>query len=261
MIKLTPVVILPVLLCARRWRMAAGYGAGILLTILLTGVGRNYEYFTVVLPTMTDFASRNHFMSVNRGVIEALYALIGLGLLPESIRTAAPSIGMAANFGLYALVLLLVAKHRETLSRTNAILIGCYLAPLLGASWFHHYSLALLPVLFAWRHWIRGLAAQLEGESLTQSALGPREGLMLVLLLAFIWPDFFFWTPGQAVHGFFYDTLGVSDELLVSTSNLFAFLLILPVLLKPSCVPEFAWWRKPVRVEGLQCTDPEPCRT
>ncbi len=262
MIKLTPIVILPVLLMAGRWRMGVGYGLGILLTFLLTGVRTNYEYFTVVLPTMTDFASRAHFMSVNRGIIEAVNLLVRTGVLPASASTAAPSIGMTANVLLYAWVLYLVFRNRKTLTRANAVLIGCYLAPLLGSSWFHHYSLALLPVLFVMRHWIRGLVSKLDQACFpdTQGFQVPAEAWRLLLLLIFIWPDFFFWTPGQAIHGFFFDVLGISDELLVSTANLMAFLLILPVLLKPSCVPEFAWWRNVENKDCQQVALPEPCR-
>jgi hypothetical protein len=262
MIKLTPIVILPVMIVAGRWRMGVGYGLGVVLTILLTGIRTNYEYFTVVLPTMTDFASRAHFMSVNRGVIEMIHLLVRAGWLPESVSNAAPTIGMMANIALYAWVLSLVFQNRRTLTRANAVLIGCYLAPLFGSSWFHHYSLALLPVLFVMRHWIRELVNKLEerNQSGVPTSSVPKEGVRLMLLLVFIWPDFFFWTPGQAIHGFFLDVFGVSDELLVSTANLMAFLLILPVLLKPVCVPEFAWWRKGERMDCQQVSLPEPCR-
>ncbi len=262
MVKLTPFVILPILLVSRRWKMSAGYGLGIVLTFLLTGVRTNYEYFTVVLPTMTDFASRAHFMSVNRGVIETINLLIGVGFLPASVSGAAPSIGMAVNTALYVWVLYLVDRNRKTLTRSNAVLIGCYLAPLFGSSWFHHYSLALLPVLFVMRHWIRGLITKLDVASSgeVQSFQVPGEGWRLILLLVFIWPDFFFWKPSQAIHGFFLEVFGVTDELLVSASNLLAFLLILPVLLKPSWIPEFAWWRNRGCKDCQQVALPEPCR-
>ncbi len=263
MIKLTPIVILPILLVARRWRMAAGYGVGILLTFLLTGVRTNYEYFTVVLPTMTDFTSRPHFMSVNRGVIEIINLLIKANLLPATVSTIAPTLGVMANISLYAGVLYLVMRNRKTLTQANAVLIGCYLAPLLGSSWFHHYSLALLPVLFAMRHWIRGLVAKLAEGTWMEFKLSrlPMEAMQLLLLLVFIWPDFFFWRPSQAVHTFFYDVFGVSHELLVSATNLMAFALILPVLLKPSCVPEFTWWRREASEDcQQQVALPEPCR-
>lgn len=261
MIKLTPIVILPVLLVSRRWRIATGYVLGIVLTLLLTGIRTNYEYFTVVLPTMTDFASRSHFMSINRGVIETITLLIRANLLPSSFGHAAPSLGVVVNLLFYIWVLYLVMRNQQTLTRANAILIGCYLAPLLGASWFHHYSLALLPVLFVMRHWIRGLVANLgvARNETHQPERVPVEGIRLILLVVFIWPNFFFWTPGQAVHIFLFQTLGVTDELLVSLANLFSFLLILPVLLRPVYVPEFAWWREQTREEPQQATIPEPC--
>jgi len=234
MVKLTPFIILPMLLLAGFWWVIAGMGLGILSTILLTGIRDNCDYFFIVLPTMTDFGERPHFMSLNRGIIEILQHIQHPGHILDPSPAWMVRIGLLANLIVFAYTMIYVFVHREKISLLKVILISCYLAPLLGGSWLHHYTFALLPILIILRMKLRGPLPRLE---------------FLVVLFLILWPNFYFWFPARAIHNFLDSTFGISDELLVSVSNLLVFLLIFPLLVKAPELPRLAWWRKKTLLE------------
>lgn len=229
MVKLTPFIILPLLVVTGYWWVTLGVGLGAIATVLLTGLRDNYDYFFVVLPTMTDFGERPHFMSINRGVIEILQHIQHPGYILAPTPDWMVKIGFLVNLAVLGFTLLYLVRYRKDVTLPGVILVSCYLAPLLGASWFHHYSLALLPVLMVLRMKIKDLP----------SSLG-----FLVALLILIWPNFYFWFPARSVHDFLDTTFGISDELLISLSNLLVYLAILPVLIKAPSFTRLTWWQK-----------------
>jgi hypothetical protein len=190
MVRVTPVLILPVLAATRRWRLAVAFCVGALLTLLLSGPFSSWEFFTRVLPTMSDVGGMRH--------CPAFHVLV-LYLLDASAPTAWAShfqaLATAASGFLYLGILLLFWRARGRLSTDSVVLLSLYLPPLLAGKNPHHYTLALFPVIAGMVSLACFGAARWRGE---ETAL-ERNPLPLVLWPLVLLPSFYYWFPAKAL--------------------------------------------------------------
>lgn len=238
MVKLTSGIVVPIAMVLGAWRFCAGFFAGMVAVALATQPFWNWDYFTRVLPTLRDFPQYDVFFSIHQAVREILIVFTPFGLDPGWADREGAHAGLLVSGLFFALVLVIVFNRRRVLTETNAILLGCYLAPLLAGEKFHHYTLAILPVLYGthqlFEHARIGPVPSPDGrgDSGVRFAAAPAAVRLALLPIALL-PNFYFNWLGNWIHFHFRESTGLTSNLLIAVGNLAAFLLILPELMAP----------------------------
>jgi len=148
MIKLNPILIAPVFWVCGRWKVLAGMATGILFAVAIGGIEETWVYFTQVLPVLRDFPQIPECPTINMAATRTLVALASPSAeIGEPFPGWISSLGLFVSLFFYLSVLVATFQRRQFLDAKSLLLLGCFLPPLLGARWPHHYMLVLLPIL------------------------------------------------------------------------------------------------------------------
>ena len=138
-IKLTPLILVPVLAVTARWKMAAGILLGFTANSFLWGPRDCLVFFSKVLPSLSGFVWDSRVYCLHTFAVHNLPRVVGNGWLSQSTLVC----GLV-----YLCLLFFIHVKRKSFATADLIPIGCYLSVLFGGLWFNHYTLALLPILF-----------------------------------------------------------------------------------------------------------------
>lgn len=158
MVKVTPVLVVPLLLLRRQWKWLFAYTGWM---VLFLGIGiwqvsweNHVTYVTQMLPSMSSGFpnARNRSLFT---VVQSVYfgdAFHDLEQPPISIPPALTVSTKAVALGLYLGLLLYFYKRNRTASRVGDELCALAILSLLisPVTWRHHYVLMLLPLLSLW---------------------------------------------------------------------------------------------------------------
>ncbi|MCA9414746.1 MAG: DUF2029 domain-containing protein [Candidatus Omnitrophica bacterium] len=211
MIKLTPFLILPFLVISLEWFALAGVAIGVILAVLLSGWHLTWEFFTQILPVVSTLESSS------RG--------IDLGSILER-RFPVPVSGWLVGL-FYLAVLALFFRYRRRITLGELILLGAYLPTVFTGLWYHHYLLALLPIVVLLPRRIASLTESLSRDSLL------RPLSLLVMLFLSLLMGFYYWPPVRKI------LEGGTGEPLFSALEIFVighvtvFLILTPQLIGP----------------------------
>jgi len=206
MVKLTPFLAIPFLAVCLQWVFLAGMAIGGVLGILLSGWDLSKEYFIEVLPAISR--------------LPELEQSIALPTLLNRHLPGSPGTWICGF--LYLALLARVFFHRKKIGLEGLVLLGAYLPTVFAGLWYHHYLLALLPlVIWVPREVNRLVDSCREGHR--TRALAGTLGLALPLLLGF-----YYWFGVEKI-------LARSEEFLPFTGleifvigHVFVFLMLLP---------------------------------
>jgi len=219
MVRVTPVLMLPALLVAGRWLLAGGFVTGSLATLVVSGPLTSWEFFTKVMPTMSDVGEMRHCPSFHVLILRTIDALspgVGNG---SWLQNHASDIAVAGSGVFYVGVLLFLFLRRHSLRTDRLVLLGCYLAPLFAGKNPHHYTLALFPVLGASLMFVR---TALNGSS----GCGWKRWRRLVVWCIALIPSFYYWFPLKIAVDCFARCTSLSSSTLFIMGNVVAFLMI-----------------------------------
>jgi hypothetical protein len=156
MVKVTPLLVLPLFLLARKWRWVLVY-AGCLALLLVTaaaGAGwRNLQlYQSEVLPSLSCGTPYFDNRSVS-SVVQCWYLqwvplwTEAPGVIPSFVCTASR---VAAGL-VYLFMLVLLHRGAREQNLTKALIFMTLVTLLVSPiAWTHHYVLAVLPLLYVW---------------------------------------------------------------------------------------------------------------
>jgi len=156
LIKLTPVIAIPLLIIHRHWRWLAAYfawlGALLIFSVWQAGWAVHEQFWHSVLPRIACGAPICENSSLI-GYVQELY----LGRVPDALSapSSLPMYACAASRSV-ALAVYCLMLVRFYLKRTNESLVrDLILMALLGISiapiaWWHYYTIALLPFIYLW---------------------------------------------------------------------------------------------------------------
>lgn len=156
MIKLTPVLALPLLIFHRRWRWLVAY-AGWLCAILLFSVSQagwkvHLQFWNEVIP---GISCGSPFYQNSSIVAYVQWLLLGYvpewGNMPLIVSPFACAMSRLVAITVYLLMLVRFYLRRDhgNLARDLIImsLLGIVISPI---GWWHHFTVALLPFLYFW---------------------------------------------------------------------------------------------------------------
>ncbi len=194
MIKLTPVLIFPVLVVTGLWTVAGGMALGAVGALLVSGPLLNRQYFTQVLPTMTDFAGMRHCPSVHIVLVRLFDSIPAPEGWADSWRRGAEVAGVSLAGVIFVGVLYGFFRMRTRFAPADTLLLACFLPPLFAGEVEHHYTLALLPALEG----VRRLTARCAfpapfGTTGSASSEARQARLQLLLLSLALLPNFYYW--------------------------------------------------------------------
>lgn len=154
MVKITPVLILPVFLVVLNWRLVAGFMMGAVMALVLSGPVTSWQYFTQVLPNMADFAGMRQCPSIHIMLVRLFDTLPVPSDWDNWWPWFAELVGVVITGVLYVWVLWYLFRGRDFISMPDLLLLACFLPPLFAGEVKHHYALAVLPILEAYRRLI-----------------------------------------------------------------------------------------------------------
>jgi hypothetical protein len=156
LIKLTPVLVVPVLVFHRRWKWLGAYVAwmiGLLaFSVWQAGWAMHLEYWRVVMPSISCGAAVCQNSSIMAYVQELFLGHVALSMqAPQTIPPYACAVSRWVSLAVYGWILFRCYLRRRDglVVRDLAVmaLLGIVVSPI---SWWHHYTLGLLPFLYLW---------------------------------------------------------------------------------------------------------------
>jgi hypothetical protein len=159
MIKITPVIAVPLLVMHRRWKWLAAYGCWMLglvgFSVWQAGWAAHAQFLHEVVPSVSCGIATIANLSVV-GFVQELF----LGSTPKNLLQATlPPLACAVSKTVALVVLCAVMVRFYVYRRTESlelhvvlvILLSLVISPL---TWLHHYVIALLPFFYLWgREW------------------------------------------------------------------------------------------------------------
>lgn len=156
MIKLTPLLIVPALVLHRRWRWLAWY-VGSIAALMAYSVWRSgwqieREFWKDVLPSIGCGAS----VCVNYSAVAFVQELF-LGTVPDTMERPillpphACTVSRLVALAIYVWMLVRLYRRRTDADPVRdtivMVLVGLAVSPI---SWWHHFTIALLPFIYLW---------------------------------------------------------------------------------------------------------------
>ncbi|HEY0786007.1 MAG TPA: glycosyltransferase family 87 protein [Acidobacteriaceae bacterium] len=162
LIKLTPVLVLPVLIFHRRWRWLAAWagwmGALLCCSLWRAGWAMHRQFWHQVLPGIGCGAPLSSNSSLVAYVQELLLGHVyDWASAPHALPPHACAVSRGVAGVMYVAMLVRFYRRRGQADLRGEICLALLLTLVVSPiSWWHHYALALLPCLYLWssaREW------------------------------------------------------------------------------------------------------------
>ncbi len=223
MVRLTPVLMIPVFLVTFRLRVASSFVLGSLIALIVSGPESSWEFFTEVLPIMSDVSGMSEVPAFHVLILRSLSALFG-----TDVNHPSESLRLVAALGsgvLYTTVLGTLFWRRFRFSTLDLFLIACYLPPLFAGKNPHHYTLALFPIMVG-------------SLLVVREALGWEEPLLrlrMILWVLILLPALHYWPIANGFIDWIAEIGPLSRNSLFILGNLVAFGLVIYILDRKKC--------------------------
>jgi hypothetical protein len=155
MIKITPVVVIPLLAMHRKWKWLAAYGCWMVcltgFSIWRMGWAPHEQFLFEVMPGVScGFATYGNY-STMAFVQELFLGEMPMHGFPSSLPPGACLVSKATSAALLGLLMVQFYRYREksnlTLHLGLLLLLSLAISPI---AWTHHWVIALLPFLYLW---------------------------------------------------------------------------------------------------------------
>jgi Glycosyltransferase family 87 len=155
MIKITPVIAVPLLALHRKWKWLTAYGCWMVgmigFSIWRMGWAAHEQFLHNVIPTLSCGVVTYGNISIVAFVQELFLGHMPMHGLPSSLPPGACLVSKATSAALLALLMLQFYRYRKesnlTLHLVLLLLFSLVTSPI---AWTHHYVMALLPLLYLW---------------------------------------------------------------------------------------------------------------
>lgn len=154
MIKITPVLVVPLLLMHRKWKWLVAYGCWMAcligFSIWRLGWATHEQFLQSVIPSMSCGVANYRNASVM-----AFVQVLFLGYMPEDMASTLPTGACLVSkvVSLAVLAILMIRFYRYRCKETLVLHLGLLLllsVVISPIAWIHHFVIALLPFLYLW---------------------------------------------------------------------------------------------------------------
>jgi hypothetical protein len=156
LIKLTPALAVPLLVFHRRWRWLAWYGMWVMvlagLSAGVTGWRAYADFYHLVLPTISQGSTVWGNVSIACWIQQMFLGYTPIMVPPrQSFPMLSIELSKLVSVALYGVFLLVCWRRRKNLTVEYAIVVSVLLTLAVSPiSWWHHYTVALLPLIYLW---------------------------------------------------------------------------------------------------------------
>ncbi len=156
MMKLTPLIAVPLLIFHRRWKWLGAYTAWMALILIFSvwqaGWQVHQQFWREVLPILSCGSPVTHNSSIVAYVQQLFLGYVHAGLGPPLVLPhLACAVSKAVAVAVYALMLIRPFWRRRESDLIRdlviVILLGLAISPI---TWWYHYTVALLPFIYLW---------------------------------------------------------------------------------------------------------------
>jgi hypothetical protein len=155
MIKITPILAVPLLAMHRKWKWLAAYGCWMVIllgfSVWQTGWAAHEAFWHGVMPSVSCGITSADNVSLVAYVQELFLGFVPIGRYQSTLPELTCAVSKAASFVVLGLGMFQFYRHRrkETLVLHLVLLLLLSLA-ISPITWIHHYVIALLPFLYLW---------------------------------------------------------------------------------------------------------------
>ncbi|MHB1022694.1 MAG: glycosyltransferase family 87 protein [Acidobacteriaceae bacterium] len=156
MIKLTPVLAIPLLILYRKWKWVVAYifwiGCMVCFSVWQAGLAVHIQFIRNVMPSISCGAP----VSQNSSIVGFVQQML-LGYVPDwpkaphTLPVLACFTSKLVAMALYAAIMFRFYRRRKDQGLLHGmvlmVLVSLVVSPI---SWWHHYTLALLPLIYLW---------------------------------------------------------------------------------------------------------------
>jgi hypothetical protein len=155
MIKMTPILAVPLLVMHRKWRWLAAYGcwmAALLgFSVWQAGWATHEEFWHGVMPSVSCGITMASNISAVAYVQDLLLGFVPMDGYQSTLPRLACTVSKAVSFGVLGLGMFQFYRYRReeklVMHLVLLLLLSLAISPI---TWIHHYVIALLPFLFLW---------------------------------------------------------------------------------------------------------------
>jgi hypothetical protein len=155
MIKITPVIVVPLLVFHRKWKWLAAYGCWMVcmlaFSIWQAGWGAHAQFLHNVMPSVSCGIPSSYNASLVVYVQELFLGYVPTAKLPPALPALACTVSKAVSFVIFGAMIIRFYLYRRAQNLTRhlilMILVSLVISPI---SWWHHYTIALLPFIYLW---------------------------------------------------------------------------------------------------------------
>jgi hypothetical protein len=155
MIKITPIIVVPLLVFHRRWKWLAAYGCWMVcmlaFSIWQVGWAAHAQFLHSVMPSVSCGIPSSYNASIVVYVQELFLGYVPTAKLPPALPALACAASKAVSFVIFAAMTVRFYLYRREQNLVRhlilMILVSLVISPI---SWWHHYVIALLPFIYLW---------------------------------------------------------------------------------------------------------------
>jgi Gpi18-like mannosyltransferase len=155
MIKLTPIIAVPLLAMHRKWRWLAAYGCWMVCLIVFSiwraGWAAHEQFLHRVIPSLSCGVATVGNVSIMAFVQELFLGYVPMDGFQSTLPRFACALSKGVSFTILGLMMFRFYRYRKNenlvLHLGLVILLSQAISPI---TWMHHYVIALLPLLYFW---------------------------------------------------------------------------------------------------------------
>ena len=155
MIKMTPIVVVPLLAMHRKWKWLAAYGCWMVTLILFSvwrmGWAAHEQFLHEVMPSMSCGVATFDDVSIVAFVQELFLGYVPMDKWQATLPWMACAVSKAVSFVVLGLGMFQFYRYRReeklVLHLVLLLLLSLAISPI---TWIHHYVIGLLPFLYLW---------------------------------------------------------------------------------------------------------------
>ncbi len=155
MIKITPIVVVPLMVFHRKWKWLAAYGCWMVcllaFSIWQAGWAAHAQFLHSVMPSVSCGIPSSYNASIVVYVQELFLGYVPTAKLPPALPALACTVSKAVSFVIFGAMIIrfYLYRRKQNLVRDLIlmILVSLVISPI---SWWHHYTIALLPFIYLW---------------------------------------------------------------------------------------------------------------